>query len=293
MMTESNRLLVPSVQTRKGDHCEQPDKFLQEAANVAQDEQTTLGTAERLRMEAEFFDRFKEDEHSRLARFYKWGLYRHAIAYAKERLGEVKGKCVLEFGCGLGEDTLDFAQQGAQLLTFDISAAMVRGVATLVRQNGLMHTVACHRMSGEELGFADESIDLIFGRSILHHLDIPAARDEIHRVLRKGGKAVFVEPLGHNPLINLFRKLTPDRRTPSERPLTLDILQELISPFSSIKLTWWYLLGSFSTIFCYFPPSRTLFECSLQRLVDLDRLLVCSFPWLRRFCWITVIELHK
>ena len=252
-----------------------------------------LERPDRLRVEAEFFDHLKDKENWRPARFYRWGLYRDAIAYARQSLGKVEGKRVLEFGCGLGEDTLAFGMQGAHLLTFDLSESMVRDVAALVREKGLNHIIALHRMSGEALAFSDESIDLVYGRSVLHHLNIPIARDEIYRVLRKGGKAVFLEPLGHNPLINLFRTLTPHRRTPTEKPLTMDDVEELVRPFSSVTLTGWYLLGLLAVVFCYFPPSRRLYEFSLGRLVAMERLLLTRFPSLCRFCWIVVIVLTK
>jgi hypothetical protein len=38
-------------------------------------------------------------------------------------------------------------------------------------------------------------------------------------VLRPGGRAIFYEPMGHNPLINRFRQRTPELRTPDEHPL--------------------------------------------------------------------------
>jgi SAM-dependent methyltransferase len=41
----------------------------------------------------------------------------------------------------------------------------------------------------------------------------------IQRVLRPAGRAIFLEPMGHNPLINRFRQRTPEMRTPDEHPL--------------------------------------------------------------------------
>jgi ubiquinone/menaquinone biosynthesis C-methylase UbiE len=64
-------------------------------------------------------------------------------------------------------------------------------------------------MNAEATTFPDNSFDLICGSSILHHLNLDKACAEIRRILRPDGGAVFIEPLGHNPLINMFRKLTP------------------------------------------------------------------------------------
>src|SRR5262249_34364314 len=74
-------------------------------------------------------------------------------------------------------------------------------------------------MDAHDLEFADGSLDLVFGVAILHHLEFARALREIHRVLREGGKIVFVEPLRHNPVARVVRWLTPGARTPDELPL--------------------------------------------------------------------------
>ena len=50
---------------------------------------------------------------------------------------------------------------------------------------------------------------------------------EIKRVLRPEGCAVFLEPLADNPLLRFFRFLTPNARTPDERPLTKKNLEAI------------------------------------------------------------------
>ena len=42
--------------------------------------------------------------------------------------------------------------------------------------------------------------------------------NEINKVLKDDGEMVFLEPLGTNPLINLYRKLTPKSRSVDEHP---------------------------------------------------------------------------
>ena len=52
--------------------------------------------------------------------------------------------------------------------------------------------------------------------------------DEIHRVLRPGGRVVLQEPLADNPLLKAFRLFTPKARTPDERPFSRSDLDTLI-----------------------------------------------------------------
>lgn len=74
-------------------------------------------------------------------------------------------------------------------------------------------------MDAHKLEFEDNSMDLVYGQAIVHHLDIEIFMREIHRVLKPDGKMLFVEPLGYNPVAGLVRLLTPQARTDDEKPL--------------------------------------------------------------------------
>lgn len=69
------------------------------------------------------------------------------------------------------------------------------------------------------LNFPDKSFDVVIGGGILHHLDFEVAVKELHRVTKDGGKILFHEPLRRNPIGKIVRKLTPNARTPDEKPL--------------------------------------------------------------------------
>ena len=68
--------------------------------------------------------------------------------------------------------------------------------------------------------FSDNTFDLVVGQSILHHLEWEVAIHELERILKPGGKAVFIEPLGDNPMAKLIRLVTPKARTRDEIPVT-------------------------------------------------------------------------
>ena len=88
-----------------------------------------------------------------------------------------------------------------------------------------------HLMDAHSLEFEDESFDFVYGCAILHHLEYNRALDEIWRVLKPGGRILFVEPLGINPVGKLVRVMTPFARTEDEKPLVFKELAALEKKF--------------------------------------------------------------
>lgn len=98
-------------------------------------------------------------------------------------------------------------------------------------------------MDVQALTFNDETFDLVFGSGILHHFALPVTLSEINRVLKKGGRALFTGPLVANPLLKLFRILTPKSRTVDEKPLTSCDL-ELIAKRWDTQSTYYGLVSA-------------------------------------------------
>ena len=80
------------------------------------------------------------------------------------------------------------------------------------------------------LKFENNFFDLIVGNGILHHLDPEKALTSVHKVLKPGGRVIFFEPLADNPLLKLFRFLTPKARTIDEAPFSRSDLKKIINP---------------------------------------------------------------
>jgi SAM-dependent methyltransferase len=126
------------------------------------------------------------------------------------------GQDILNFGCGPGEGTALYCGSGARkVVGIDISASAIHKAR---EKYGVM--AEFHAMDGHQTDFPDQSFDLVAGRAILHHLDFDRAVKEIHRILRPGGHAIFVEPLRDNPVGKFLRVLTPSARTVDELPLS-------------------------------------------------------------------------
>lgn len=138
------------------------------------------------------------------------------MQYRESVLRQTEGDC-LEYGCGTGALAFDLAAKGCRSAAIDISPVAIETAETEARERGL--DVRFAEMNAEAMSFEPNSFDLVYGSGILHHLDIERATTEVVRVLRPGGRAVFLEPLGYNPLINAYRRTTPEMRTVDEHPL--------------------------------------------------------------------------
>jgi SAM-dependent methyltransferase len=134
----------------------------------------------------------------------------------------VRDRSVLDYGCGKGGDALKYLHQGAKkVYGIDISQSYIQECIQLVHQAGYADTCYDFQvMDAHKLMFDDNVFDLVIGNGILHHLDVDVALAEVHRVTKKGGRALFFEQLADNPLLKLFRRLTPHARTVDETPFS-------------------------------------------------------------------------
>ena len=158
------------------------------------------------------------------------------IAPAVGAVGNVRGKRVLDLGCGHGMASVVLARRGAIVTACDLSPGYVREARARADANGVdIHLLVCN---GECLPFADASFERIWGNAILHHLDLSRAAVEIHRVLTPGGIAVFCEPWAGNRWLNWARgglRYPGKLRTADETPLASRDLDQLRRVFPSLQ----------------------------------------------------------
>jgi SAM-dependent methyltransferase len=202
-----------------------------------------------------------------------------ALAY-----GDCAGKRVLEYGCGPGSQSFELARRGAHVTGIDISPVAIELAKTEAERQSVEAAFVVR--DAEATGFPDGSFDLIVGGAILHHLDLDRAYAEIARLLAPGGRAVFIEPLGHNALINLYRKMTPEQRTPDEHPLLRGDLAHARRAFAHVNVWYYHMMGIGAAPFAKTP----LFKPVLAALSALDHALL-SIPAIQPYAWIAVLEL--
>jgi SAM-dependent methyltransferase len=228
--------------------------------------------------------------------------------YALKALGDLKGRRLLDLGCGTGETTVWFALQGATVDAVDISPRMVEVARALAERSGVLDRITFHVSPGESLPFVDATFDAAFGHDCLHHMEFERARDEIRRVLKPGSRAVFAEPLGHNPVINYFRDISPSTRTPDEVPLRFSDFRRLKRgfrrlrhrefQFATLALFLWFFLIERDDPNKVRYWKKIIVEAERYRpafaVLDwFDRAMVTVFPPAGRLCRMTVIVLDR
>ena len=107
---------------------------------------------------------------------------------------------ILDYGCGVGQFLKSVIKFNPKKVTgIDISEVSIQK-AKEAMQNFKPQTELMVD-NCEKTKFKNDSFDIVYGSGILHHLDMTACINEIHRILKPGGKFLFIEPLGTNPLI--------------------------------------------------------------------------------------------
>lgn len=226
--------------------------------------------------------------------------------YVLEQLGDLSNKKILELGCGAGEASVYFALQGGNPVATDISAGMIEVVHRLASY----HQVKVHaqKMTAEKIDFPEATFDIVYGNGVLHHVEFRKAVKEASRVLKNGGKAVFIEPLSYNPIIEVYRHLAKTLRTPDETPFRFCDLKEMKVHFKNghHQEFWFFTL----LIFIYFfliervHPGKERYWKKIIKdapkygnifhiLNKIDQVILKYLPFLKVFCWNTVIVLQK
>ena len=112
---------------------------------------------------------------------------------------QLRGKRVLEIGCGMGLHSELMNRAGGDVTSIDLSETSIAATSRRFDLKGLTGDI--RQMDAEKLDFADGSFDFVWSWGVIHHSSHTGrVVKEIHRVLRPGGECrVMVYNLGGMP----------------------------------------------------------------------------------------------
>lgn len=209
-------------------------------------------------------------------------------------MGNLAGKDVLDYGCGMGAESVYLAKLGGRVTAIDISPVGVRLANKRAARHGVGDRVSAWVMDAVHTEFPDDSFDMVHGLGILHHVGLAAGLAEVHRVLRPGGAGVFLEPLGSNRVVEsvkralhsrLVRRLDLIPVTSGEENLRLSDVRRECARFSRARVYPYRLTYRARKLFL----PRALWDVSLK----IDRVILGTVPPLRRLAGAAVIHVVK
>jgi len=195
---------------------------------------------------------------------------------------------ILDNGCGTGH--LSEFLPSSEIVGSDISSGMLKKA-----KSRLSDVI---RSDSEKLPYKNESFQVIFTRSLLHHLQNPEVGvREMHRILKPGGEVILAEPI-ETILTRLPRLLVNDESHFSElhKDFNQNQLHDLLSPYFKIvtEKNFGYiaypLLGFPDVVdpFKYIPFKKFTYPF----FVNIDR-FIAKIPLVRRYSWGVIIKAIK
>lgn len=131
----------------------------------------------------------------------------------------IKGKKVLEMGCGDCVNAAVMAALGAQVYANDIASASGEIVRKLNENCAFQYPIVFIEGDFLKNNLESQSFDFVIGKAFLHHLTIPVERlffNETVRLLKPHGEARFFEPAVNSRILDEIRWHIPIGNRPSK-----------------------------------------------------------------------------
>ena len=224
------------------------------------------------------------------------------MRHIRRTLGDLRGKTLLDIGCGLGEASVYFALEGATVTATDISPGMCEATQRLAELNGTQ--LETHVSAAEDLGLENRQFDIIYTGNTLHHADTAVMMDRLMPHLKADGTFVSWDPIAYNPVINVYRAMADEVRTEDEHPLRLRDIRDITDRFHRADTAWYWLTANFVFVLLAITKIGRFHQTRMwkavidesdrwnwiyQPLAALDRVLLKVLPFLRPLCWNVVI----
>ena len=201
------------------------------------------------------------------------------------------GKVFLDYACGNGFQSVKAAKAGADIsIGLDISSVSIDNSRRNASEEDVSERTYFFQGDCENTMLPDNSIDTIICSGMLHHLDLDKAFKELFRILKPGGQILAVEALNYNPIIRLYRALTPEMRTEWEKEHILSLKDVAVAKkyFLVRNVRYWHLMSILATPF----RKTKLFAPLLSVFNNIDKIIL-RIPLVRLLAWMFTFEMVK
>lgn len=199
-----------------------------------------MSTAEQWQSQRAYFDaeaaKARPFDIDVIARRYEAAMAHplYPLEFAYAAMGDVRGKRILDVGCGHGENSLLFARWGAKVTGVDISEGAIAVCQRRARSAGLNANFLA--MPFEQVAAVEDRFDVVWSAAFLHHvLDrLDEVMAQLRSNVRDDGLLIMSEPVRLSPLLKRLRLLIPPfpDATPDERPLERHDLAKITAMFN-------------------------------------------------------------
>jgi len=197
----------------------------------------------------------------------------------------------LDYACGNGSRSVQAAKAGAALVVgIDISGTSIQNASETAAKEGVGSICRFLQRDCELTQLRANIFDAGLCSGMLHHLDLERAYSELHRIMAPGGRLLCVEALAYNPLIRLYRNLTPSLRTEWESRHILGMPEVRLAQrwFEVDNLNFFLMAAPLTT----FLPAGPVRRIGLRAGHAVDAVLT-RIPGLRFWSWQFAFELVK
>jgi len=190
---------------------------------------------------------------------------------------------LLDYGCGTGVHSIFPAKCGAKVYGIDISKKLSKVAKEWAKREKVDRQTEFLVMDCEKLIFPDNFFDIIFNCGTLACLDRKKAYPELTRVLKPDGFFVSIDTLGHNPLLNLNRKIKLMKGLKTQHTVSNILKMEDVEMakqyFKKTEIYFYHLLDLIAI-----PLQKFLGHNIIGFLEQMDRILL-KINFLRKYAF--------